>query len=164
MKSQAFVVTPKDYDAPLNVLGLRVTVLASNTATHSYEITRVQGEVGMGPPPHSHNWDEAFYVLAGAVEFSCSGKTVVCPPGTVVHVPAGTVHSFHCLADGCDMVELTGQGGRMRSKLPRLGRSLSASRVATSITNEQDRAVVRGSRAQEQSYLTQALWRRPHHV
>jgi len=111
MKSQAFVVTPKDYDAPLNVLGLRVTVLASNTATHSYEITRVQGEVGMGPPPHSHNWDEAFYVLAGAVEFSCSGKTVVCPPGTVVHVPAGTVHSFHCLADGCEMVELTGQGG-----------------------------------------------------
>ena len=45
MKSQAFVVTPKDYDAPLNVLGLGVTVLASNTATHSYEITRVQGEV-----------------------------------------------------------------------------------------------------------------------
>ena len=111
MKSQAFVVTPKDYDPPLNVLGIRVTVLASNTATHAYEITRCQGGHGMGPPPHSHDWDESFYVLAGEIEFTCSGRTVVCPPGTLVHVPAGTVHSFRYLVDGCDMLELTGQGG-----------------------------------------------------
>ena len=111
MKAQAFVVTSKDYDPPLNVLGGRVTVLASNTATQGYEITRAQGAQGMGPPPHSHNWDESFYVLAGEVEFTCSGKTVVCVPGTLVHVPAGTAHSFRCLTDGCDMLELTGQGG-----------------------------------------------------
>ena len=111
MKSQAFVVTPKDYDPPLNVLGMSLTVLASNTATQSYEITRGQAGRAMGPPPHSHNWDEAFYVLAGEVEFTCSGKTIVCPPGTLVHIPAGTVHSFRCLEDGCDMIELTGQGG-----------------------------------------------------
>jgi len=111
MNFQAFVVTPEDYDPPLNVLGARVTVLASNTATHSYEITRARGEVGIGPPPHSHNWDEAFYVLAGEVEFTCSGKTVVCPPGTLVHIPAGTVHSFRCVTDDCDMLELSGQGG-----------------------------------------------------
>jgi len=111
MKTQAFVVTPNDYDPPLNVLGMKVTVLASNTATQAYEITRQQGEEGMGPPPHSHAWDESFYVLAGEVEFTCSGKTTVCPPGTLVHVPAGTVHSFRCLSDGCDMLELTGQGG-----------------------------------------------------
>ena len=55
MKAQPFVVTPKDYDPALNVLGIRVTVLASNTATQAYEITRQQGEKGMGPPPHSHN-------------------------------------------------------------------------------------------------------------
>jgi len=48
-----------------------VTVLASNAATQGYEITRAQGEVGVGPPPHSHNWDESFYVLAGEVEFTC---------------------------------------------------------------------------------------------
>ncbi len=111
MKAQAFVVTPNDYDCPLNVLGMRVTVLASNTVTHAYEITRQQGESGMGPPPHSHDWDESFYVIAGEVEFTCSGKTVVCPPGTLVHVPAGTRHSFRYLVDGCDVLELTGQGG-----------------------------------------------------
>jgi quercetin dioxygenase-like cupin family protein len=111
MNSQAFVVTPRDYCPPLNVLGVQVTVLASNTATEAYEITRQQGDKGMGPPPHSHGWDESFYVLAGQVEFTSSSKTVVCPPGTLVHVPAGTVHSFRFLADGGDMLELTGQGG-----------------------------------------------------
>ena len=110
-KAQPFVVTPRDYDPPLNVLGVKVTVLASNTATQAHEITRHQGENGMGPPPHSHNWDESFYVIAGEVEFTCSGKTVVCSPGTLVHVPAGTVHSFRYLADGCDVLDFTGQGG-----------------------------------------------------
>ena len=111
MKAQPFVVNPKDYDPALNVLGIRVTVLASNEATLGYEITRQQGEKGMGPPPHSHDWDESFYIVTGEVEFTCSGKTTVCSPGTLVHIPAGTVHSFRYLADGCDVLELTGQGG-----------------------------------------------------
>ena len=111
MKAQAFVVTPNHYDPPLNVLGMTVTVLASNTATQAYEVTRQQGEQGMGPPPHSHPWDESFYVLAGEVEFTCGGKSAVCPPGTLVHVPANTVHSFRYLVDGCDVLEFTGQGG-----------------------------------------------------
>lgn len=110
MKTQPFVVTPKDYDPALNVLGIKVTVLASNQATQGYEITRQQGQKEMGPPPHSHNWDESFYVVAGEVEFTCSGNTVVCSPGTLVHVPAGTVHSFRYLVDGCDVLEITGQG------------------------------------------------------
>src|SRR5215471_8873842 len=111
MKAQPFVVSPNDYDAALNVLGIKVTVLASKTATHAYEITRQQGEKGVGPPPHGHNWDESFYIVAGQVDFACAGKTVVCAPGTLMHVPAGTVHSFRYLANGCDVLEFTGQGG-----------------------------------------------------
>jgi quercetin dioxygenase-like cupin family protein len=111
MTAQPFVVTPNDYHPALNVLGIKVTVLASNTATQAYEITRQQGEKDVGAPPHSHNWDESFYIVAGEVEFSCGGRTVVCPPGTLVHVPAGTVHSFRYLVDGCDVLEFTGQGG-----------------------------------------------------
>ena len=111
MKTQPFVVTPKDYDSALNVLGTKVTVLASNAATQSYEITLQQGDEGTGPPLHCHNWDEAFYVLKGQVEFSCAGKTVLCMPGTLVHVPAGTMHGFRYGAGGGEMLELTGQGG-----------------------------------------------------
>ena len=111
MKAQPFVVTPNQYVPALNVLGIQVTTLASNTATQAYEITRQQGDEGMGPPPHSHAWDESFYIVAGKVEFTCAGKTTVCPPGTLVHVPANTVHSFRYLANGCDVLEFTGQGG-----------------------------------------------------
>jgi quercetin dioxygenase-like cupin family protein len=111
MKTQPFVVAPKDYDPALNVLGTKVTVLASNAATQAYEITLQQGDEGMGPPLHSHNWDESFYVLKGKVEFSCAGKTILCIPGTLVHVPAGTVHGFRYGAGGGEMLELTGQGG-----------------------------------------------------
>src|SRR5262249_3643895 len=111
MKAQPFVVTPEDYDPALNVLGIKVTVLASNAATQGYEITLQQGEEGIGPPLHSHNWDESFYVLKGKVEFSCAGKTVMCRVGTLVHVPAGTVHGFRFCVGGGEMLELTGQGG-----------------------------------------------------
>jgi quercetin dioxygenase-like cupin family protein len=111
MKPQSFVVTPGDYDPALNVLGTKVIVLASNAATQAYEITLQQGDEGTGPPPHSHNWDESFYVLKGKIEFTCAGQTVMCMPGTLVHVPAGTVHGFRYGAGGGEMLELTGQGG-----------------------------------------------------
>jgi quercetin dioxygenase-like cupin family protein len=111
MKAHPFVVTPADYDPALNVLGTKVTVLASNAATQSYEITLQQGNEGTGPPLHSHNWDESFYVLKGQIEFSCAGKTVMCMPGTLVHVPAGTKHGFRYGSGGGEMLELTGQGG-----------------------------------------------------
>lgn len=126
MKTQPFVVTPKDYDSALNVLGIKVTVLASNTATQAYEITRQQGDKGMGPPPHSHNWDESFYIVAGEVEFTCAGKTVVCFPGTLVHVPAGTVHSFRYLGNGCDVLEFTGQGGSATQMFRAVDREIPA--------------------------------------
>lgn len=44
-------------------------MLASNAATQSYGITLQQGAEGTGPPPHSHDWDEAFYVLKGEIHF-----------------------------------------------------------------------------------------------
>ena len=111
MKAQSFVVTPNDYNTALNVLGTKVTVLASNRATKSYEITMQQGDEGTGPPPHSHDWDESFYMLKGAVIFTCDGKTTICESGTLVHVPAGIAHGFNYGKGGGEMLEFTGQGG-----------------------------------------------------
>ena len=110
MKPQPFVVTPKDYNRALNVVGTKVTVLASNAATQGYEITVQEGNEGTGPPPHSHNWDEAFFVLQGTVEFTYGDKTVLGMPGTFVHLPGGTVHSFRYGAGGGKTLEITGQG------------------------------------------------------
>lgn len=112
MKAEPFVVTPDAYAPALDVLDTKITVLASKAATQSYEITLQRGDEGTGPPPHSHAWDEAFYVTKGSVEFIYGGKTATCLPGTLVHVPAGTVHGFRYGAGGGEMLEITGQGGR----------------------------------------------------
>ncbi len=112
MKTEAFVLTPDRRDAALSVLGTQVTILASNAATQSFGITLQQGDAGTGPPPHSHDWDEAFYVLTGSVEFLCAGQAHSCQPGTLVHVPRGTVHGFTYGRGGGQMLEITGQGAR----------------------------------------------------
>ena len=110
MKPQHFVLTYEQRDPPLNVVGTQVTVLASNAVTQSYGITLQQGDEGTGPPPHSHDWDESFYVLKGKVEFVCEGKVDMCMPSTLVHVPRGTVHGFRYGSGGGQMLEVTGQG------------------------------------------------------
>ena len=111
MNTHPFVVSPQSYRPALDVLGIQVTVLAANDATHGYEITLQDGPEGSGPPPHSHPWDESFYVLEGSVDFTVAGKTVHCERGTLVHIPAGTVHGFHFGAEGGAMFEVTGAGG-----------------------------------------------------
>jgi quercetin dioxygenase-like cupin family protein len=76
----------------------------------SFGITLQRGDEGTGPPPHSHDWDEAFYVLGGQITFLCDGKAHMCQPGTLVHVPRGTVHGFQYGKGGGQMLEITGQG------------------------------------------------------
>jgi quercetin dioxygenase-like cupin family protein len=110
MTMRPFVLPPEQRERALNVLGTQVTVLASNTATQSYGITLQQGDEGTGPPPHRHDWDEAFFVLKGVIEFVCDGKAATCTPGTLVHVPRGTVHGFTYGVGGGQMLEITGPG------------------------------------------------------
>jgi quercetin dioxygenase-like cupin family protein len=110
MSVQPFVLRPDQHEPALNVVGTQVTVLASNAATQSYGITLQQGEEGTGPPPHSHDWDEAFYILKGEIQFLCDGKVYDCNAGTLVHVPRGTVHGFSYGSGGGQMLEITGAG------------------------------------------------------
>jgi quercetin dioxygenase-like cupin family protein len=110
MNHSYFVLRPDQHETALNVVGTQVTVLASNAATQSYGVTLQQGDEGTGPPPHSHDWDECFYVLRGGVEFLCEGRSHLCLAGTLVHVPRGTVHGFQYGPGGGQMLELTGQG------------------------------------------------------
>lgn len=124
MKARPFVVSPKTYEPALNVLGVRVTVLASNVQTQGYEITLQSGDEGAGPPPHQHDWDESFFVLRGSVELSIDGKADVYGPGTLVHLPAGTVHGFRFRAGGGEMFEITGQGGNATQMFARVDREV----------------------------------------
>lgn len=112
MKAPYFVLTPERRERALNVVGTQITVLAANTTTQSYGITLQQGDEGTGPPPHSHDWDEAFYVIRGEIRFICDGQAHACPPGTLVHIPRGTVHAFQYGKGGGQMLEITGQDAR----------------------------------------------------
>lgn len=112
MKTPYFVLTPDRHAQALNVVGTQVTVLASNAATQSYGITLQRGDEGTGPPPHSHDWDEAFYVLSGEIRFVCNGQAHTCLAGTLVHIPGGTVHGFQYGKGGGQMLEITGENAR----------------------------------------------------
>ncbi len=108
---EPFVVTKARAPRPLNVVGEQITVLASGDQTGGYEIFLQDGPAGTGPPPHSHPWDETFYVIRGQVQFSFGDKAELAAPGTLVHLPADTVHWFRCGPEGALMLSVTSRKG-----------------------------------------------------
>jgi quercetin dioxygenase-like cupin family protein len=98
-----------DMPEPLNIVGETITILSSNTETSDYELFLQQGPVGSGPGPHSHEWDETFYVLDGKIDFGYDDEKMVAGPGTLVHLPSGTRHWFRFAAGGGKMISITGR-------------------------------------------------------
>jgi quercetin dioxygenase-like cupin family protein len=107
MNRTAFVIDPASRPPSLSVVGERITVLASGANTGGYEIFLQEGPEGSGPPPHSHPWDESFYITQGQVEFGIGDRSQVAGAGTLVHLPGGTVHWFRFGAGGGQMVSMT---------------------------------------------------------
>src|SRR5262245_66363230 len=104
---EAFVVTPATRPAPLNVVGEQITVLAPGSRTGGYEIFRQAGRraaalrrtaiLGMSP----------YYVVSGNIAIGVGDKDVIAEPGTLVHLPAGTMHWFHYGQGGGEMTSMT---------------------------------------------------------
>ena len=110
--TKPYVVIPDDNrPEALDVLGTKVTVLGASSENDCYGLTFQQGPEGSGPPPHSHDWDEAFFVLSGTINFQCDGDSYACTPGTLVHVPRNTVHAFSYSEGGGSMLEITSKDG-----------------------------------------------------
>ena len=111
MAVKPFFVTPEDYAPALNIVGEHVTVLASGEATEGYEVFLQRGPEGSGPPPHSHPWDESFFVVRGEIDFGVGAESTTALAGTFVHLPAGTVHWFRFGKGGGEMVSMTSRLG-----------------------------------------------------
>ena len=111
MPAQPFVITPQEYPSALDIVGERLTILASGEATGGYEIFYQQGPEGSGPPPHSHAWDESFFVTKGRIDFAIGEESRTGLPGTLVHIPAGTVHWFRFGQGGGEMLSMTSRLG-----------------------------------------------------
>lgn len=114
MPVKPFVVTPADYAQTLDIVGEHVTVLASGEATGGYEVFLQRGPEGSGPPPHCHPWDESFFVTKGEIDFGIGDESTTGLPGTLVHLPAGTVHWFRFGKGGGEMVSMTSRLGASR--------------------------------------------------
>ena len=111
MAAKALVVSPKDYPPALNIVGEHVIVLASGELTEGYEIFFQRGPEGSGPPPHSHPWDESFFVTKGEIDFGIGAESTTASPGTLVHLPAGVVHWFRFGKGGGEMLSMTSRLG-----------------------------------------------------
>lgn len=109
--AKPLIVLPGQGPHPLNVVGEKLTILASNDQTNSYEIFLQKGSADSGPPPHHHDWDESFYVLSGEIEFGVDEQTVVGTAGALVHVPRGTTHWFRFGKNGGEMLSMTSGPG-----------------------------------------------------
>lgn len=108
---EPIIVDRSNAPRALNIVGEQLTVLASGAQTGSYEIFHQAGPEGSGPPPHSHPWDEAFYVIRGEIAFGVGDRQHLAHAGTLVHLPAGTTHWFRFGAGGGEMVSMTSREG-----------------------------------------------------
>jgi quercetin dioxygenase-like cupin family protein len=80
---------------PLNVLGMPLRFLCDSRETgERWSLFDEEIPFGMGPPPHRHDWDEAYYVLEGEVAFEIDGQPVVIRTGDFARLPANTIHGF----------------------------------------------------------------------
>ena len=115
MNAQAFFTSAADCGRPLNVVGEHITVLASGATTGSYEVFLQEGPEGSGPIPHTHPWDESFYVIRGEVDFSVDRSDLrAARAGDLVHVPAGAPHWFRWNRGGGAMLSITSRLGASR--------------------------------------------------
>lgn len=124
MHTQPFVLKSSDAPSILHVLGVRIAVLVPEAASDTQRITLQSGDEGAGPPPHSHGWDESFYVIRGEVRFRYGEQTATCLSGSLIHIPAGTVHAFSFGPGGGEMLEITGAGSQAIAMFTALDRDL----------------------------------------
>lgn len=126
MSTRPFIVAPGDREPSVNVVGVQVTILAPAGAIADQQVTVQAGGQDSGPPPHSHDWDETFYVTKGQVDFMVGGRVTACPVGTLAHVPAGTVHAFSFGAGGGEVLEFTGRRSNATAMFAAVAREIPA--------------------------------------
>jgi quercetin dioxygenase-like cupin family protein len=79
----------------LNVLGMPLRMHCESRETGgAWSLFEEDVPLGMGPPPHRHDWDEAYYILAGEIEFTIDGELVTSSTGDFNYLPRNTVHGF----------------------------------------------------------------------
>jgi len=94
MQSRSMLVKSKDV-RPLHVLGTQVRFLCEGHSTNNvWSLMEVTLPEDAGPPPHTHQWDEAYFIIEGDVEFRVDDQRFTATVGDFVYTPGGVVHGF----------------------------------------------------------------------
>ena len=79
----------------LNVRGMPLRFLCDAHETDgAWSLMEEDIPIDHGPPPHRHDWDEAYYVISGALDFQMDGKAVRIEAGDFAYLPRNTVQAF----------------------------------------------------------------------
>lgn len=77
------------------VLGDLYTVMATGKETNgAYGMLEAMMQPGSAIPSHTHDSEEAHYVLEGEMEYQIDEQIIIATPGTFLHFPRGQSHSF----------------------------------------------------------------------
>jgi len=90
------VANPEDPNMRhISVAGGTYTILVTGEQTAGrYTLIDMLVPPGGGPPPHRHDFEEMFTILAGEIELTFRGEVQLASAGSTVNIPANAPHSF----------------------------------------------------------------------
>jgi quercetin dioxygenase-like cupin family protein len=89
------VVRPAGAGDAVWMLGGRYEVKVSSAESDgAMTVMELWMPAGMGPPPHTHAGSETVYVLEGRLRYHIAGEVHDGAPGSIFHIPAGTLENF----------------------------------------------------------------------
>jgi uncharacterized protein len=104
-EASAAVRSEANTGAVFDVAAERLEVLRGGG---QFEVFALEGLVDVGPPPHAHPWDEAYYGLSGTMELVVGDERRVLSAGGFAVVPGGTLHTFRLLSADAKFLVVTG--------------------------------------------------------
>jgi quercetin dioxygenase-like cupin family protein len=92
-----FAAPDTDESLPhIGLVGDTYTITVSGEDTNGrFCVIDMHVPPGGGPPPHRHDFEETFIVLAGEMEATFRGKKSVVRAGETVNIPSNAPHQFH---------------------------------------------------------------------
>ena len=91
----AVIIKKPGQGETLNVLGMPLRFLCDATDTHdAWSLMEEEIGFGQGPAAHKHDWDEAYFVIDGALDFEIDGKLSRLGARDFAYLPRNTVHAF----------------------------------------------------------------------
>ena len=85
---------------PNNKVSKKSTSFGAAITGEAMHVGLIRKAPGSGSKPHTHPNEQFSFVLEGALLFEFEDQACLVEPGSVIHIPAGVVHSSCATGDG----------------------------------------------------------------